>query len=362
MIEARMTKRQIHQILPSLAYGDAIGNEVLEIHEILNSWGYESNIYTVHADRRLSNIAKDYTEYNKVSSKDNVLLFHFAIGSNISRFVRNLPDKKVIIYHNITPASFFLGNNDNLAHLVSCGREELAEFSEITDLALGVSEYNRRELENLGFKRTGVLPIIVNFDKYSQEPDKRILNKFADGNINFVFVGRISPNKKQEDIIKIFYYFNKFINQKSRLFLVGSYKGLERYYYQLENLIKKLELENVYITGQVDFKELLAYYRLADIFISMSEHEGFCVPLLESMYFNIPIIAYNSTAIPFTLSDAGILVNEKRYDEIAELINILINDETLRKRIIETQRLRLKDFEKPKSEAMLKNHISMVLQ
>ncbi len=351
---------QIHQILPSISYGDAISNHALEIKKILKSWGYKSEIYAQHIHPKLVYNAKIYTQYKKLSSPENILIFHFSIGSEVSKFVKTLNDKKILIYHNITPYNYYIGINDTLVHLLRKGREELKEYSDIIDLALGDSEYNRKELAELGFKNTGILPIIVDFEAYKQEPDRKVLDKFEDDYINFIFVGRLSPNKKQEDVIKTFYYYNKCIDQHSRLFLVGSYNGMEKYYAQLKELVKQLNLKNVYITGQVDFKELLAYYKLADVFISMSEHEGFCVPLLESMYFDIPIIAYNSTAVPYTLKGSGILVNEKRYENVAEMVQILVKDERIQNKIIESQRLRLKQFEKSKLETVLKKYIEGV--
>jgi glycosyltransferase involved in cell wall biosynthesis len=352
---------KINQILPSISYGDAISNHTVEIMNILRSCGYESEIFAQHIHPKLAHVTKVYTEYQKLSSPENILIFHFSIGSDISKFVKTLPDKKILIYHNITPYNYFMGINDTLVHLLRDGRRELAEYTNIIDLALGDSEYNRIELAGIGFKNTGVLPIIIDFEKYNQEPDQKILKKFDDDYTNFIFVGRLSPNKKQEDVIKMFYYYNKCIDQNSRLFLVGSYDGMEKYYEQLRELVKRLNLKNVYITGQVDFKELLTYYKLSDIFISMSEHEGFCVPLLESMYFGIPIIAYKSTAIPYTLNGSGILVNEKRYENAAEMAHILVKDKKIQNKIIENQRLRLQQFEKPKLEAMLKKYIEEVI-
>lgn len=352
---------KINQIVPSLSYGDAIGNEVLEIKTILNSWGYDSDIYVAHVHSKLNCMAKNYKKYKKISSPNNILIFHFAIGSEVSKFVRSLPDKKIIIYHNITPSIFFEEFDDNNAHLAKCGREELAMLPETTELALGVSEYNRKELVRFGFKKTGVLPIILDFEKYDQEPDTGILNRFSDKSTNFIFVGRITPNKKQTDIIKIFYYYKNYIDSNSRLFLVGPCQETDNYYYYVKKLIESLDLEGVYITGSVNFRELLAYYKLSHIFISMSEHEGFCVPLLECMHFNIPIIAYNSSAIPYTLNGAGILVNKKNYDEIAEMANIVINNKSLREKIIKKQRLRLKYFEKSRIESVFKRYISELL-
>lgn len=350
---------RINQILPSISYGDAISNHALEIKKILKSWGYESEIYAQHIHPKLKNDAKVYTEY-KNSSDDNILLFHYSIGSEITDFVRSLPDKKVLIYHNITPHSYFHGINDTLVNLLKDGRSELGSLSDEVVLALGVSEYNREELEGLGFKNTGVLPIIIDFEKYARKPTQKILEKFNCGHSNILFVGRISPNKKQEDIIKTFYYYKKYIDPKARLFLVGSYEGMENYHEQLINLIKELDLNDVIITGNVDFKDLLAYYKIADVFISMSEHEGFCVPLLESMYFGILIVAYNSTAIPYTLNGSGVLFNQKRYEEVAEMMSFLIKNNKIKSRVIGRQSDRLKKFENLNNSEILRAYIEEV--
>jgi len=351
---------QIHQILPTLSPGDAIGNEVLEIKKILQSWGYISDIYAENIHPEMNNLAKNITEYKKVSSSKNIVIFHFAIGSDASEFVKNLPDKKMILYHNITPPNYFVGIDDRLVHLLKNGRKELKDFKDITDLALGVSEYNKNELAQIGFKNTGVLPILLDFDIYDQEPDKKILNQFNDNWINIIFVGRITPHKKQDDIIKIFYYYNKFINPYSRLILVGSI-GTDKYCDMLKLMIRKLDLGNVYITGQIKFKELLAYYKIADVFVSMSEHEGFCVPILESMYFNIPIIAYKSSAIPYTLENSGILVNKKNYIEIAEMTDLLLKNDELRKKIVKRQQERLEYFNRSNIEKKFKDYIESIV-
>ena len=200
----------------------------------------------------------------------------------------------------------------------------------------------------------------MDFERYKQEPDSKIMKKFDDDYANFLFVGRLSPNKKQEDIIKTFYYYHKYINSNSRLFLIGSQAGAEKYHAQLQNLVTQLNLDNIHIMGRVDFKELLAYYKLADVFISMSEHEGFCVPLLESMYFGIPIIAFDSTAIPYTLKGCGVLFKEKQYEEVAELMNFLMDNRDLNHRIVEKQRKRLKEFDKSGLVELLKGYIEKV--
>ena len=347
---------QINQVLPALSYGDAVSNHAIEIRDILRKFGYDSNIYAKWIHPKVSKFAKPLDKYEK--NANNIVIYHLSLaGLDVSDFVKRLPDTKVLIYHNITPHHYFEGIYDTLYNLCKQGREELKQFNGITKLALGVSEYNRQELERHGFKDTDVLPIIIDYSKYESEPDKETMRKYDNsGYVNLLFVGRIAPNKKIEDLIKIFYYYKK-INLKSRLFIVGSYESMEKYLTRLHELIEKVGLSDVVFTGHVSFEELIAYYRMADVFLCMSEHEGFCVPLIESMYFNIPIIAYNATAVPYTLANCGVLVIEKRYDEIAEMIHLLISDVVWRKKIVEGQNERLNDFERAKIEEKLKNYI-----
>ncbi len=349
---------KIHQILPALSYGDAVSNDAIEIRHALRRMGYSSDIFAKYIHPKVSKFAKHLNQYKKNAS--NIVIYHFSVaGSDVTEFVKTLPDVKILKYHNITPHHFFNNINDELYNLCRNGREELKILSKTVKLAIGDSEYNKNELLFYGFNNTGVLPVLIDYSKYNLTPNKKIMEKYDDDYINLLFIGRVSPNKKQEDLIKVFYYYKK-INPKSRLYLVGSYRGMEKYLAQLQELVSRLNLTDVVFTGHATFDEMIAYYSLADVFLCMSEHEGFCVPLLESMYFNIPIIAYNSTAIPYTLANCGILVNEKYYDEIAEMINLLMNDSKLRKKIVEGQNERLKDFERQEIEGELKNYIHQV--
>jgi len=354
-----MGEFQIHQMSPVIYKGDAVGNELIEIREVLRELGYESNIYVKSSHPELKNI-KNYSDYSKVSSPQNILIIHYATeyGSEFLDFIKLLPDKKVLLYHNITPPVFFQNFSPEHVHSTKSGIHELKhEIKNVVDIALGVSEFNRRDLINAGFKKTGVLPYLTNFSKFDITPNKRIINQYSDEFVNLIVIGRISPNKKIDDAIKCFYYYNKYINPRSRLLLVGSYQGMDLYYNYLNNLIQKLDLKNVYFTGHINLDELISYYKVGDIFLTMSEHEGFCVPLLESMFFGVPILAYNSAAIPETLGDVGILVNNKNYIEIAELINLLVEDKALRDRIAEKQFERLKFFSRERITGILKHYI-----
>ncbi len=351
---------EIHQFHPSFSYGDAIGNDMIELQKTLKNWCYKSDIYSQYIGPKTPP-SKNYKEYLKISSPDNILIIHFSIAYNdeVLKFIESLPDKKMLIYHNITPFQYFVDINNQYEFYTKTGREQLKSLSKVVDYAVGDSEYNRQELVELGFKKNGVLPILMDFTKYASMQKYRF--KKSEGYTNILFVGRISPNKKQDDIIKIFYYYKKNINPNSKLYLVGSYEGLEKYYDQLADQVKSLKLNDVYFTGKINFDELIEYYKLADVFLCMSEHEGFCVPLIESMLFDIPIIAFNSTAIPYTLGSSGILINKKNYPEIAELIQLLIEDNKFREQIINKQRERLKDFDRESIERIFRTQLDNLI-
>ena len=210
-------------------------------------------------------------------------------------------------------------------------------------MSMAVSKYNCDELRKLGFYNLKVLPILYDFKKCSQLYHPQFLSQMS-GKKNILFLGRIAPNKKQEDVIKAFYYYHKF-RPESRLFLVGSYQGMEKYLNELMCLVTLLGLqEDVIFTGKVSYEIMSSLYKGSDLFLSMSEHEGFCVPLLESMYFDLPVLAYASSAIPETLGKGGVLFYEKNYPLIAEMMIQMTENEQFRSEIIRKQQERLNDF------------------
>lgn len=351
---------EVHQLLPNLDYGDAISNHAMEIRAVLRSHGYNSNIYARYIHPKVAGECFPYKEHLKRSSPNNIVVFHHSIGSEVSEYVKTLSDKKIMIYHNITPGHFFAPYDSHLTHLLMKGREELKGFADVPILAIGDSEYNADELRNVGYPNVDVLPIITNFKNLDIPPDERIIRKYNGTAINVLFVGRVSPNKKQEDIIKTFYFYQRHINQDSRLFLVGSCRNPESYCNALLGLVKKLDVKNVIFAGHTTQQELVAYYKLSNVFLSMSEHEGFCVPLLEAMYFKIPVLAFSSSAVTETLDYAGICFKEKKYEEVAELINIVVTDTDVRERVISSQNKRLLDFDARKTGEKLISFVETV--
>ena len=351
---------EIHQFATSLTYGDAISDEMLEIQKALKKNGYKSEIFTQFYEPRMAKYAKDFREYTKFSSPSNVVIFHFSIGSPVSKMFFRIPDKRIMIYHNITPYEFFLDTHRILSRECYKGRLEIKLFVDKVDLALGDSEFNRKELESLGYANTGVLPLLIDYSKFDGKQDPVVRQIYDNGKFTVLFVGRVIPNKKFEDMIKTFHFYKKYFNPDSQLLLVGDFRGMERYLAALKKLVEELELSDVHFLGRVDFAELLACFQLADVYLSMSEHEGFGVPLVESYYLGLPVVAYAKGAIEETMNGGGVLVHEKDFPKTAALLDKLHKDEVFREKIVLSQKIALEKFSRENVSTILLDHIQKV--
>jgi L-malate glycosyltransferase len=339
----------VHQVLATLGYGDAIGHEVLGMQRALRSAGYASEIFVETADRRLEHLTTDYREMVGWIAPDDLLIHHFSIGSRASRTAYALPGRMALVYHNITPPEYFVGVHKDLVKLCYRGRRELTAYPSRCDLAIGDSEYNRAELEALGFRHTGVLPVVPDFSHLDLPPNTLTAGAFDDGWTNILFVGRVIPNKKFEDVIRAFHVYRTRHNPRSRLLLVGSYSGFERYLAMLQSLVANLGTPDVHFLGQVSNEELTALYDIGDLFLCASEHEGFCVPLIESFYKRVPVLAFAATAVPATMDGGGVLYDTKDPFHVARLMAALLDDDELESAVTASQdaalaRLRAKDF------------------
>ena len=339
----------IHQVLATLGYGDAIGHEVLGIQRVLRAAGHDSEIFVETADYRLEPLTRDYRELVDFSPRDHLLLHHFSLGSKASRTAFALPDRMALIYHNITPPEYFVGVHRTLARQCFRGRRELRAYADRCDLAMGDSEFNRQDLDALGFPRTAVLPVVPDFSHLDLDPNWLVARDFDDDWTNILFVGRVIANKKIEDVIRFFHAYHTVFNPRSRLLIVGAHSGFERYLASLHQLVGTLGASHVHFIGHVSDEELVAFYEVADLFLCASEHEGFCVPLVEAFYKQVPVIAYAATAVPATMDGAGVLFDDKDPLHVARLIDAVVSDVSLQDQIVAGQlaavaRLRSKDF------------------
>ena len=344
-----MSVRAVHQVLATLGYGDAIGHEVLGIQRVLRTAGYDSEIFVETADTRLEDLTYDYRDLVDASHPDNLLIHHFSIGSRASRVAYALPDRMALVYHNITPPEYFIGVHKQLVELCWKGRRELKAYVDRCDLALGDSEFNRQELEAIGFPDTGVLPVVPDFSHLAGTPDWRIAGQFDDERTNLLFVGRMIPNKRIENVIRIFHAYRTRFNPQSRLLLVGSHGGFEKYLTMLHQLVATLGTPDVFFSGHVSNEELTAYYDVADLFLCASEHEGFCVPLVEAFHTRVPVVALAATAVPATLDGGGVLYDDRDPHHVAALVDAVLSDQAIADNVLAAQdaalsRLLCRDF------------------
>ncbi|MBA2353497.1 MAG: glycosyltransferase [Acidobacteria bacterium] len=344
-----MSAIAIHQVLATLGYGDAIGHEVLGIQRVLRGAGYTSDIFVETADPRLEHLTRDYRDLIEDSDPGNVLIHHFSIGSRASRVAYALPDRMVLVYHNITPPEFFIGVHPLLVQLCFMGRRELSAYRDRCVLAVGDSAFNAAELQAAGFPRTAVLPVVPSFAHLASTASGTIAAGFDDGWTNLLFVGRMIPNKRIDDLIRIFHAYKTRCNPRSRLLLVGSSGGFDLYFAMLQQLVATLRVPDVFFMGHVSNEELSAFYDVADLFLCASEHEGFCVPLMEAFHKRVPVVAYAATAVPATMDGGGVLLDTKDPQHVATVLQAILDDELLVEDILATQdaalrRLEAQDF------------------
>lgn len=341
--------KEIHQLVAGFALGDAISNESLALRDLLRSWGFKSDIFSHHIKKEDVEHCRWLKELSPRSSA--ALIYHYSIAADeATRHFLKARGRKALLYHNITPEHFFApykALNPFIAKAYEyCkrGRAELPGLRDAAELSMADSAYNARELEDLGFKDVSVLPIMFDHEPFKAiAPDPELMRDLA-GTTNFLFTGRVAPNKCQEDVIRAFAWYHRHIDPKSRLVLVGRESGAE-YLDDVRSVAYSLGVSShVLFTGHVSPEELAACYKSAHVFVCMSEHEGFCVPLLEAFVHDVPVLAYHSTGVPSTLGDAGILFRRKDFPMIAEAANLVISDPALRESLLRKQRRRLEDF------------------
>ncbi len=344
----------VNQWVPAAHRGDAIGDSARKVRDMLRAAGHESEIFALTVDEELRREILPFSDPAAV--RGDVTIFHFALPSPMTEAFAGLKGARVLQYHNITPAHFFAPYDPGLFRLAALGRRELATLAGRVDLALGDSEFNRQELEDLGFTPTGVLPIAVNTERITGAPRRPALEKIlADGLINILFVGRIVPNKRIEDHIRLAEVYKRYVDSHYRFIFVGRYDGLPRYYAQVRALISEYQMlpDRFWFTGPVPDEDLAAFYRWADVYVSLSEHEGFCVPLIEAMAADVPVLAYAAGAVPETLGGAGVLFAPKDLELAAEALAMLVYDRPFRESVVEGQRQRLADFSPARIERRL---------
>ncbi len=335
---------KIHQFHPSLSPGDAVSNHLFALRALFRSWGYESHAYAIEAKPGTVDVLP-YRRLFRTVQPDDLLLLHYSLGNEVFDQLVKLPARRVLVYHNVTPPEFFAGINPYVALFAERGLRQLRTLAPHVELAIGVSEFNRRDLEQSGFTRTAAVPILVDWSTYELAPDPAVSEVWRGVRTKLLFVGGIKPNKRHDDLVRMLAYYRRCIDPDAHLVLVGSYADQPQYYGRLRALVRALGVEDaVTFTGAVSQGALVAYYGIASVFVSLSEHEGFAVPLLEAMRFGVPVVAYGAAAVGETLDGAGLVLRDKDLAAAAEACALVIERDDVRAALVDAGKRRLADF------------------
>ncbi len=354
---------QVHQVLVSASPGDAVTTAALELQGVLALLG-PSEIYARYYASELAGRILPLGRYRQRhgAGPDDLLLVHASIGdSEVSAFLQECSERVVLVYHNISPADAFRSVDPAFAELLDAGRRELAGLRDRTALALADSQYNARELEDLGFADVRVSPLVVDLARLrgtaADPATEHHLTHVIEGPV-FVFVGQLLPHKRPDLLLKAFHVLTTFLMPEANVILVGPTR-LERYHRVVQHFVRELGLaHSAWLTGYVTAEQLVAFYRRADVFVTASEHEGFCVPLLEAMAFDVPVLARARAAIPETLGDAGLLLPpEEDPALLAEALAVMATDDALRGRLVARGRRRLDHFDPERAAATVLSHV-----
>lgn len=347
--------RAIHQFVPSLAPRDAIGSHTLAVQTLLGEMGFASELFADEVKPAMEGLAQPYARYRRRPYRpDTWLLYQSSIASPIAGFLAEREEPKLLNYHNITPARLLEGWDPFVGEAVTNGRRQLHLLAPGVRGAIAVSRFNQAELVAAGYQSTSVVPPLVELEAFDHDVDAEALYRLRQAKASgavLLFVGRISPNKAQHDLIKALFAYRRAYDPRAQLYLVGS-SFSDSYLDALRGFAACLGIEEaVHLAGSVTPGQLAAYYQAADVFVCCSDHEGFCIPLLEAMYHQVPIVAYGAAAVPETVGAAGLVLETKDPVKMAAAIHRVMSDHELRQALVAAGQSHLADFRLERTKA-----------
>jgi glycosyltransferase involved in cell wall biosynthesis len=338
-----MSAGAVHQLIPSFAPRDAVGNHTVQVQRVLRDLGFDSEIYAGNARREVAGLSRPFDEL--APAPGTWLLYQASTGSPMVDWLLGRTEPLLVNYHNITPASLFGPWEPHVGVELEAGRRQMKSLARRTRFAIADSTYNEAELLELGYGDTAVVPILLDTTLFEKDVDERALARLRHTGAVWLFVGRIAPNKAQHDLIKAFAAYRLAYDPDARLRLVGGTSS-HAYWTALVEYIAALELgPYVELCGDVPDGVLAAHYRAADVYVSASDHEGFGVPLLEAMHHRVPVIAYGSTAVPETVGTGGLVLADKEPATVAAAVHRVVSDQSLREGLVAAGTRRVADFD-----------------
>ncbi|MFT7650209.1 MAG: glycosyltransferase involved in cell wall biosynthesis [Candidatus Poriferisodalaceae bacterium] len=331
----------VHQMVPTITPRDAVGNHTFKVREVLRSLGYQSDIFAMF---RHSDVAKDTFHPDQLPASADAVIYQFSIGSPLADQWATHPGRKLINYHNITPIELAGRWDGLLAAEVRLGRNQMARYAEVCEHAICDSDFNKSELDELGYPSTETIPVL--FDVANASPDKSVISSVARKRkgLQVLFVGRIAPNKAHHDLIGAVRTLRDVYGEDAHLHVVGT-DGPQAYRQVVNEIVAHADMrEHVTFHGSVSQEGLVAHYMAADVFCCLSDHEGFCVPLIEAMHHGLPVLAYDCTAVGATVGDGGLVLSNKHPMTVAAALHRVATDDDLRQRMSAAGKRRAADF------------------
>lgn len=360
----------LHQVLPVFAPRDAIGNHAVAVRRALHGMGVTSEIFAgeVNAGAGSGARALHEVDHRRLGTAEpTVWMYHASTGSAVAEWWAALSGPKALDYHNITPSELLGPWEPHVGVELDHGRRQLAELAELADWALADSSFNAAELRALGYRQTMVVPILCDTAHLADEVvDADALGRLRarkadDGGADWLFVSRLLPHKAQHDLVKALAAYRMAYDPAARLTLAGA-TGSARYVEALADFIDDLDLvDAVELTGSISAGVLGAHFRVADVYVSASDHEGFGVPLLEAMAHRVPIVAYASTAVPETVGQGALLVDDKSPAVLATAVHRVISDPSVVTSLVEGGRRRLAELGLAASTERLRRAVAHIL-
>jgi len=331
----------VHQFSLCMSSGDGISNSVFFIQTLLRELGYKSDIYAVDTEEVLRDRVVNQHQYESVENQ--LLLVHHGLGHEYGSWLESLSNQKVLVYHNISPPEYF--SSEIFQSSLRLGKQQLFLWKEFMSGAISDSAFNNQDLIEAGWdpRCLETIPLLFDVECLKKHPFDQVIIDENKDKTTLLFVGTFLPHKAQDDLIKSFYYLAQLVDEPVQLILAGG--DYDSRIKELKQLSSDLGLDgSVLFLGKITDEELYGWYRAADLYVSMSEHEGFGMPLIEASAFDVPVLAYDTSAVADTMGTGGILFKDKKMPEIGALMDLLLKDVSLRKKIIKAQRKNLDRF------------------
>lgn len=333
------------QYHPSVAGRDAVGNEIVALHRAAHAAGYDPRIYALDAGSAAGIRIQPFQLLDP--KPGDTLLIHFSLGCASFDRLASAPCRRLMLYHDVTPPELLAGSPPEV---VAAAREGLSQAGPLASKMHAVAAHSyssARSLGAAGGPACRLLPYLMRQDLLDRQPDQVVLAEAQLHGRALLAAGRVLPHKRIEDVLLVYDHLRRISPNAWRLVVAGSLDGAPGYVDRLKDLCARLGLPRVVFTGSIDQQRLNAWYKASSAFITMSAHEGFCVPLAEAMHHRLPVFALASAAVPETMRGAGVLFDEPDWPSIAEAIDLLDRDPALRERVLDQQDAAVRFYDPP---------------